>query len=125
VQNAPTSVPASPFAYVARNYSSQIATTSHPACTSLSIRLIDGERTLSHMRWGLIPFWSKDASIGYKMIKARAEPAATKPAFRAADKALRCLISAPGCEAWKWDVDPKLPHYLPKRDDSPIGFAGL
>jgi putative SOS response-associated peptidase YedK len=77
------------------------------------------------MRWGLIPFWPKDASIGYKMIKARAETAATKPAFQAAYKALRCLISAHGREAWKWDVDPKFPHYLPKRDGSPIGFAGL
>ena len=48
----------------------------------------------SRMRWGLIPFWAKDASIGYKMINARAETVATKPSFREAIKKRRCLIPA-------------------------------
>jgi putative SOS response-associated peptidase YedK len=48
------------------------------------IRMVHGERTLSMMHWGLIPSWAKDTKIGYKMINARAETVATKPAFRAA-----------------------------------------
>jgi putative SOS response-associated peptidase YedK len=48
----------------------------------------------SQMRWGLIPSWAKDASIGYKMINARAETVATKPSFREALKKRRCLIPA-------------------------------
>jgi putative SOS response-associated peptidase YedK len=52
------------------------------------------------MRWGLIPFWAKDDSIGYKMINARAETVATKPAFREALKKRRCLIPADAFYEW-------------------------
>ena len=68
----------------------------------------------SNMRWGLIPFWAKDASIGYKMINARAETVASKPAFREALKKRRCLI--PGGrilrvgEEWE-DENPVLFHH--------------
>ena len=54
------------------------------------------KRSGSRMRWGLIPFWAKDASIGYKMINACAETVATKPSFRDALKKRRCLIPADG-----------------------------
>ena len=59
--------------------------------------------------WGLIPFWAKDASIGYKMISARAETVATKPAFREALKKRRCLIPADGFYEWKKNGKTKTP----------------
>jgi len=89
------------------------------------VRLIDGERVMSNMHWGLIPFWAKDKKIGYKTINARAETVATKPAFRAAYKARRCLIPASGFYEWKRDAEPKTPHFIHKLDEEPIGFAGL
>ncbi len=89
------------------------------------IRSIEGERTLSLMHWGLIPFWAKDTKIGYKTINARAETVATKPAFRAAYKARRCLIPAAGFFEWKRGVEAKQPHYIHKQDGNPIAFAGL
>lgn len=89
------------------------------------VRLIDGERTLSLMRWGLIPVWAKDIKIGYKTINARAETVASKPAFRAAYKARRCLIPASGFYEWKRDVESKQPYFIHQRDGSPLAFAGL
>jgi len=59
------------------------------------------------------------------MINARAETVATKPAYRSAYKARRCIIPAIGFYEWKRNVTPKIPHYIHKRDDSPMGFAGL
>ncbi len=89
------------------------------------IRLIEGERVLSLMRWGLIPYWARDPKIGYKMINARAETVAAKPAFRSAYKARRCLIPASGFYEWKRNANPKIPHFVHRRDDSPMAFAGL
>ena len=54
------------------------------------------KRTFALLRWGLIPFWAKDASIGFKTINAMSETAAEKPAFRDAMKLRRCLIPAMG-----------------------------
>ncbi|MBA2492095.1 MAG: SOS response-associated peptidase [Gammaproteobacteria bacterium] len=89
------------------------------------VRVIDGERVMTPMHWGLIPFWAKDKKIGYKTINARAETVATKPAFRAAYKMRRCLIPASGFYKWKRDTDPKIPHFIHKPDDEPLGFASL
>ncbi len=89
------------------------------------IRMVHGERTLSMGHWGLIPCWAKDTKIGYKMINARAETVATKPALRAAYKARRCLIPAEGFYEWKRDVAPRRPHYIHKRDGSPMALAGI
>jgi putative SOS response-associated peptidase YedK len=60
----------------------------------------DGQRHLVQMRWGLIPSWAKDPSIGNRMINARAETLAEKPAFRAALKKRRCIIPADGFYEW-------------------------
>ena len=57
-------------------------------------------RKLALMRWGLIPSWAKDSSAAASMINARAETAATKPAFRDALKSRRCLIPADGFYEW-------------------------
>jgi putative SOS response-associated peptidase YedK len=69
-------------------------------------------RQLSLMRWGLIPFWAKDASGAASMINARSETASTKPAFRDALKSRRCLIPADGFYEWKRDGKNKQPYLL-------------
>jgi hypothetical protein len=60
------------------------------------VRLREGERELSQVRWGLVPFWAKDMLIGNKMINARAETVSTKPGYRDAYRKMRCLIPASG-----------------------------
>lgn len=62
--------------------------------------------------WGLIPSWSKDPSIGQKLINARSEGVAEKPSFRAAFKRRRCLVPASGFYEWKKAGDRKLPHFI-------------
>ncbi len=61
----------------------------------------DGERHLALLRWGLIPSWAKEASIGSRMINARAESVAEKPAYRTAFRRRRCLIPADGFYEWQ------------------------
>lgn len=82
-------------------------------------------RELVSLRWGLIPSWAKDAAIGYKMINARAETAAEKPAFREAMKRRRCLIPADGFYEWKKEGKQKLPYCFTLSDDAIFAFAGL
>ena len=83
----------------------------------------DGKRELAILRWGLIPFWAKDAKIAYKTINARAETVATQPAFRAAFKARRCLAPASGFYEWKKLPDgSKQPYLFGMRDEArPLG----
>lgn len=82
-------------------------------------------RELVMLRWGLIPAWSKDAQIGARMINARAETAAEKPAFRAAFKARRCLVPADGFYEWQRAGRQKQPFYFRLRDGTPFALAGL
>jgi putative SOS response-associated peptidase YedK len=82
-------------------------------------------RELVKLRWGLIPAWAKEASIGYKMINARAETAAEKPAFRQAMRKRRCLIPADGFYEWKKAGGIKFPYCFTLVDDSIFAFAGL
>jgi len=77
------------------------------------------------MRWGLIPFWAKDANVGYKMINARAETVAEKPAYRESFKSRRCLIPADGFYEWKREGKTKQPYHFGMRDDSLFAFAGI
>ena len=85
----------------------------------------DGQRRAELMRWGLIPFWAKDIKIGYRMINAVGETAATKPAFRAAFKKRRCLILADGFFEWRKDGKEKIPTYIFLKSREPFAFAGL
>ncbi len=83
-------------------------------------------RELAMLRWGLIPFWAKDAKIGYKMINARAETVASKPAYRSAYRRRRCLIAADGFYEWKPDdAGGKQPYHIRLRDGDVFAFAGL
>lgn len=88
----------------------------------------DGGRHLAMLRWGLIPFWADDAGIGSRLINARGESAAEKPAFRAAFKRRRCLIVADGFYEWqkpKQKAGRKQPYRIALQDGAPFGFAGL
>ena len=84
-----------------------------------------GQSELRLMRWGLIPHWAKDTSIGNRLINARAETVADKPAFRDAYRHRRCLVPADGFYEWKTRGKRKQPYYIHRRDDEPIAFAGL
>ena len=75
-------------------------------------------------RWGLVPFWADDLSIGNRMINARAETVAEKPSFRAAFKRRRCLIPADGYYEWKKEAGGKQPYYI-HDPDGVIAMAGL
>ena len=84
-----------------------------------------GQRQLVQMRWGLIPSWAKAESIGNRMINARAETIADKPAFRAALKKRRCIIPADGFYEWQKQGKLKQPVRIVLKTREPFGFAGL
>ncbi len=84
-----------------------------------------GERHLEVARWGLVPSWAKDPSVGSRMFNARSETMAEKPSFRAAFAKRRCLIPASGYYEWKTDADGKTPYFIHPADDAPLAFAGL
>lgn len=85
-----------------------------------------GERELALLRWGLVPFWAKEARVGYSMINARAEEAASKPAFRESMKKRRCLVPADAFYEWQ-RINPKVkyPYAFALKSDEPYAFAGL
>lgn len=82
-------------------------------------------RQLTSLRWGLIPFWAKDATIGSRLINARSETLEQKPAFRSAFKSRRLLIPANGFYEWKKTDGKKLPYLIELADRSLFAFAGL
>lgn len=84
-----------------------------------------GEREFAFFLWGLIPSWAKDPSIGSKMINARAETAAEKPAFRAAFKRRRCLVPMTGFYEWRATDGRKQPMYIHAAGDGLLSLAGL
>ena len=77
------------------------------------------------LRWGLIPFWAKDQTIGNRLINARSETAASKPAFRQSFKKRRCLIAADGWYEWQKTPSRKQPYFIHRKDNLPFFFAGL
>lgn len=82
-------------------------------------------RRLLPMRWGLIPSWVEDSSVGYKMINARSETLATMPAFREPFRLRRCLIPADGFYEWKREGKSKLPFCFTLADEAVFAFAGI
>jgi len=82
-------------------------------------------RSLSLLRWGLIPPWSRDAKTGYKMINARAETVANTPAFRDPFRSRRCLILADAFYEWAKEGKQKCPFCFSMADDSIFAFAGI
>lgn len=83
------------------------------------------ERSVRVMRWGLVPKWAKDPSVGARMINAKSETAATKPAFRTAVRYHRCLLPADGWYEWKRDSGGKQPYFVTRGDGSSLALAGI
>ena len=85
----------------------------------------DGGRELVPLRWGLIPSWVKDSSIGNRLINARDDTVAEKPAFRTAFRQRRCLVPADGFYEWQARPGGKQPYRIGLADDGLFAFAGL
>ena len=93
--------------------------------TNIPVVLDAVDRNVKMFRWGLIPGWAKDVSVGYKMINARAETIDEKPSFRVAFQRRRCLIPADGFYEWKIEDGHKYPYLFTLKDRKPFTFAGL
>jgi putative SOS response-associated peptidase YedK len=84
-----------------------------------------GHRLADRYRWGLIPGWAKDPSIGNKLANARGETVADKPAFKSAFRSWRCLVPASGFYEWKTVAGKKQPYYIKPTEDKLFGLAGI
>ncbi len=93
--------------------------------TAIVVARKEQGRSLELARWGLVPSWAKDPSIGSRMFNARSETIAEKPSFRAAFAKRRCLVPASGYYEWKTDDAGKTPYFIHAEDGSPLAFAGL
>jgi putative SOS response-associated peptidase YedK len=98
-----------------------------PTAEVLAIRLKRDTKAQSFdwLRWGLIPYWSKDKRVAYSTINARAETIDKTPAFRQAFQKRRCLIPADGFYEWRKTRPPKVPFHIALKDESPFCFAGV
>lgn len=83
------------------------------------------DRRVIAARWGLVPGWAKESSIGAKMFNARSETVTEKPSFRAAFAQRRCLVPASGYYEWQARAGRKQPYFIFPEDESPLAFAGL
>ena len=82
-------------------------------------------RIWDQSRWGLVPSWAKDASIGNRLANARGETLADRPAFKAAFRQWRCLVPASGFYEWKTTRSGKQPYYIQPAGDELFGLAGI
>lgn len=102
------------------------AASTHPA-----LELPDSGLLLQSFRWGLLPWWAKDLSIGNRQFNARAETLRKKPAFKSSLESKRCLVVADGFYEWKKEPSAdksggrRMPYYFTRRDGATICFAGL
>lgn len=102
-----------------------IAPSQPVAVVRLAPQQTQPRRQIAQVRWGLIPSWAKDPAVGNRMINARAETAAEKPAYRAAFRQRRCLVAADGFYEWQGTGKRKQPYFIRLHDDRPFAFAGL
>ena len=96
-----------------------------PTQEVLGVRESPGGREMRYFKWGLVPAWAKDTSMGARLINARSETVAEKPAFRQAFRQRRCIIPADGFYEWQRTGGRKQPFFFRMRDERPFGFAGL
>lgn len=98
-----------------------------PTQPVLAVRInpATGERSLDALRWGLVPHWAKDLSVGARCINARAETIERTPAFREAFARRRCLIPASGFYEWQKSAAGKQPYAIRPKDEPLFAFAGL
>lgn len=96
---------------------------SQPVLTVLN----DGSKELIFTRWGLIPSWAKDRTVGNRLINARSETVHQKPSFKDPLRRRRCLIVADGFYEWQGThgKKPKIPWYIQLKSQKPFAFAGL
>jgi putative SOS response-associated peptidase YedK len=90
-----------------------------------TIRQAGASRALSVMRWGLVPSWASDISIGSRLINGRSETALEKPAFRDSFRMRRCLVPADGFYEWKKAGKERYPFHFAMKDNSLFAFAGV
>jgi putative SOS response-associated peptidase YedK len=96
-----------------------------PSQNILSV-INDGEKNrLGYLKWGLVPPWAKNNSIGHKLINARSETLHEKPSFKQAYSSRRCLILADGFYEWKRDGKNKIPMMIRLKGGHPFAMAGL
>ena len=96
-----------------------------PTQPILAVRLHGSEREWATLRWGLVPHWAKDLTIGARTLNARGETLAEKPAFRAAFKTRRCIVPASGFYECQALAGGKQPWAIHPTNDPCFGFAGL
>ena len=89
------------------------------------VRAAGHQHQLALLRWGLVPRWAKDLSIGFKTFNARSETVHEKPSFKAAFKSRRCLIPASGFYVWDKLGKARQPYYMSRSDGRPLALAGL
>jgi putative SOS response-associated peptidase YedK len=92
---------------------------------NVAVVLDEGARQLVSMRWGLIPSWASEPTIGSKLINARAETLIQKAAFKNAFRNRRCLVVADGFYEWQKQNRMKIPMLIQMKSERPFGFAGL
>jgi putative SOS response-associated peptidase YedK len=89
------------------------------------VLVVRATREVASLRWGLVPAWADDPKIGHRLVNARAESLAVKPAFRDALRLRRCLVVADGFYEWAGARAPRRPHWFHRRDGAPFAIAGL
>lgn len=92
---------------------------------NVAVVLKDGTTRLVAMRWGLIPSWATDPTIGSKLINARSETLTKRSAFKDAFKNRRCLVLADGFYEWQRHGKEKTPFFIHLKSELPFAFAGL
>ena len=96
-----------------------------PTQPALAVRRPVDENEWALLRWGLVPHWAKDLTIGARTLNARGESVAEKPAFRAAFRYRRCIVPASGFFEWQTTPTGKQPYAIVPTDLPCFGFAGL
>ncbi len=110
---------------VAPNYPARFNIAPTDPVLAVRVNPKTGARSLDALRWGLVPHWAKDLSIGARLINARAATLATTPAFRDAFERRRCLIPASGFYEWQKDGKMRTPYAVLPADEPLFAFAGL
>lgn len=102
-----------------------VAPTAQAAIVLDSVKTEPPTRRLESARWGLVPSWAKDPSVGARAFNARSEELEDKPMFRSAFENRRAVIPASGYYEWHTTPEGKQPYYIHPADDQPLFFAGL
>lgn len=89
------------------------------------VRNLGGENHLDFLKWGLVPSWADDETIGYKLVNARSETVFEKNSFKRPIRSRRCLVPASGYYEWMHADEGAVPYYISMANGSPMAFAGI